>query len=110
MTLRDLDRYDVRYPAPTRSDYRGYDVYGMSTPSSGGTAVGEALNILEQFDLSELTADPGAAPLPRGERAVVRRPQPLRRRRHLRAGCCDELLSDRFAAERACLIDPARRR
>ena len=22
-------------------------------------------------------------------------------------GCCDELLSDRFAAERACLIDPA---
>ena len=55
MTLRDLDRYDVRYPAPTRSDYRGYDVYGMATPSSGGTAVGEALNILEQFDLSEMT-------------------------------------------------------
>ena len=33
-------------------DYRGLEVYGMSTPSSGGTAVGEALNILERFDLS----------------------------------------------------------
>jgi gamma-glutamyltranspeptidase / glutathione hydrolase len=27
--------------------YRGHDVYGMAPPSSGGTTVGEALNILE---------------------------------------------------------------
>lgn len=52
LTTTDLARYELRFPAPTHSDYRGYDVYGMSTPSSGGTAVGEALNIMERFDLS----------------------------------------------------------
>ena len=37
MTLQDLARYDVRFPAPTQSRYRGLDVYGMAPPSSGGT-------------------------------------------------------------------------
>jgi gamma-glutamyltranspeptidase / glutathione hydrolase len=32
--------------------YRGLDVYGMGPPSSGGSTVGEALNILEGFDLA----------------------------------------------------------
>jgi gamma-glutamyltranspeptidase/glutathione hydrolase len=32
--------------------YRGLDVYGMGPPSSGGSTVGEALNILEGFDMS----------------------------------------------------------
>ncbi|WP_027645014.1 gamma-glutamyltransferase [Salinispora oceanensis] len=50
LTAADLARYELRFPAPTHSDYRGYDIYGMSTPSSGGTAVGEALNIMERFD------------------------------------------------------------
>jgi gamma-glutamyltranspeptidase/glutathione hydrolase len=56
LTARDIARYHVNFPAPTHSDYRGLDVYGMATPSSGGTAVGEALNILERFDLSSLPA------------------------------------------------------
>lgn len=33
--------------------YRGYDVYGMAPPSSGGSTVGEALNILSGYDLSD---------------------------------------------------------
>ena len=32
-----------------RSSYRGLDVFGMGPPSSGGSTVGEALNILEGF-------------------------------------------------------------
>ena len=54
LRMSDLADYQVRYPAPTKSGYRGLAVYGMSTPSSGGTAVGEALNILEKADLSEV--------------------------------------------------------
>ena len=33
--------------------YRGLDVYGMPPPSSGGTTVGEALNILENVRLGD---------------------------------------------------------
>jgi gamma-glutamyltranspeptidase/glutathione hydrolase len=49
MTAEDLARYEAIRRAPTKVDYRGYKVYGMGPPSSGGTTVGEALNILEGF-------------------------------------------------------------
>ena len=35
--------------------YRGFDVYGMPTPSSGGSTVGEGLNIVENWDLGDLS-------------------------------------------------------
>ena len=47
MTRRDLRRYEAIRRDPTRVGYRGYDVFGMGPPSSGGSTVGEALNILE---------------------------------------------------------------
>ena len=40
-------------------DYRDLDVYGMAPSSSGGTTVGEALNILDPFNLSGMST-PGA--------------------------------------------------
>jgi gamma-glutamyltranspeptidase / glutathione hydrolase len=52
MTMRDLHRYVAPERAPTRVGYRGLDVYGMGPPSSGGSTVGEALNILEGYDLT----------------------------------------------------------
>ena len=52
MTMRDLRAYDAIERAPTRVGYRGLDVYGMGPPSSGGSTVGEALNILEGYQLS----------------------------------------------------------
>src|SRR4051794_5090068 len=48
----DLARYRVKAQAPTHVRYRGLDVYGMAPSSSGGTTVGEALNILQNFRLS----------------------------------------------------------
>lgn len=45
----DLRAYGVERQAPTRSSYRDLDVYGMAPSSSGGTTVGEALNILERY-------------------------------------------------------------
>jgi gamma-glutamyltranspeptidase/glutathione hydrolase len=52
MTMRDVKRYEAPEREPTRIGYRGLDVYGMGPPSSGGSTVGEALNILEGFSLS----------------------------------------------------------
>jgi gamma-glutamyltranspeptidase / glutathione hydrolase len=52
MTLSDLSHYRAVDRAPTDASYRGYDVYGMGPPSSGGSTVAEALNILEGFDLT----------------------------------------------------------
>ncbi|MFB9516651.1 gamma-glutamyltransferase [Streptomyces purpureus] len=49
---RDLATYRTKRQAPTKVSYRGLDVYSMAPSSSGGTSVGEALNILERTDLS----------------------------------------------------------
>ena len=52
MTERDLADYDAVWREPTRVGYKGLDVWGMGPPSSGGSTVGEALNILEGLPLS----------------------------------------------------------
>jgi gamma-glutamyltranspeptidase/glutathione hydrolase len=49
MTMRDLHTYVAPERAPTHVNYRGLDVYSMGPPSSGGSTVGEALNILEGY-------------------------------------------------------------
>jgi gamma-glutamyltranspeptidase/glutathione hydrolase len=54
MTADDLRDYRTVEQAPTHLTYRGLDVYGMAPVSSGGTTVGEALNILERTDLSDV--------------------------------------------------------
>ncbi|MFF8694636.1 gamma-glutamyltransferase [Streptomyces sp. NPDC015144] len=55
LTAKDLRSYRALRRTPTRVDYRGLDVYGMAPSSSGGTTVGEALNILESTDVSKLS-------------------------------------------------------
>jgi gamma-glutamyltranspeptidase/glutathione hydrolase len=52
MTRGDLAKYTAPLRPPTHVTYRGYDVYGMGPPSSGGSTIGEALNILEGYDMS----------------------------------------------------------
>ena len=104
LTTKDLARYRVKQPAPARTGYRGYDVYGAAPSSSGGTTIGEALNILERFPLSRMSVvdvlhhylEAGALAFADraayvGDPAYVRVPK-------------QALLSDRFAASRACLI------
>lgn len=59
MTADDIADYEVLLQDPTHVDYRGLDVYGMAPSSSGGTTVGESLNILENFEPS--ADDPGQA-------------------------------------------------
>jgi gamma-glutamyltranspeptidase / glutathione hydrolase len=106
MTLDDLASYRTVDRDPTAIDYRGLQVYGMAPPSSGGSTVGEALNILEGFDLGAMALDEALHDYLEASRlAYADRgkwvgdpaffPVPL-------AG----LLSDSFAAERRALIDP----
>jgi gamma-glutamyltranspeptidase/glutathione hydrolase len=54
MTRRDVKRYTAPFRPPTRVEYRGLEVFGMGPPSSGGSTVGEALNILEGWNLGAL--------------------------------------------------------
>ncbi len=79
MTMRDLHNYKAPERPPTHVAYRGLDVYGMGPPSSGGSTVGEALNILEGYALGDDTRG-GTAPLHRGVALLVRRPRRLPRR------------------------------
>jgi gamma-glutamyltranspeptidase/glutathione hydrolase len=104
-----IDRHDLRtYGAvlrgPSHLRYRGLDVFGMGPPSSGGSTVGEALNILEGYPLGSL---------PR-EEAMHRRLEAARlafadRNRYVADPAFYRvplrgLLSDGFAATRRALI------
>jgi gamma-glutamyltranspeptidase / glutathione hydrolase len=60
MTTNDLRAYAARVQAPTHVRYRGLDIYSMAPPSSSGSTVGEALNILKGWNLS---AEPRATAL-----------------------------------------------
>ncbi len=51
MTMNDLRSYATRTPPPTHMRYRGLDIYGMQPPSSSGSTVSEALNILSGWNL-----------------------------------------------------------
>jgi gamma-glutamyltranspeptidase / glutathione hydrolase len=60
MTMNDLRAYRATVLPPTHVRYRGLDVYSMAPPSSSGTTVGEALNILSGYNLA---AEPRATAL-----------------------------------------------
>jgi gamma-glutamyltranspeptidase / glutathione hydrolase len=105
LTKADLAAYRAIERAPTHVRHRGFDVWSMGPPSSGGSTVGEALNILGGYkglaadrtralhlfleatrlsfaDRNAYVADPAFVDVP-----------------------LDGLLSDGFAAQRRALID-----
>jgi len=52
ITREDLEAYRPLRRTPIRGSYRGYAILGIPPVSSGGTAIVEALNILEGYDLT----------------------------------------------------------
>jgi gamma-glutamyltranspeptidase/glutathione hydrolase len=52
ITKHDLAAYRANVRTPIHGTYRGYDIFAPPPPSSGGTALVEMLNILENFDLA----------------------------------------------------------
>ena len=53
ITLDDLENYKPMEREPIIGTYRGYEIISMPPPSSGGIALVEMLNILENYDLSD---------------------------------------------------------
>jgi len=53
MTKEDLAAYRAVERTPISGDYRGYQVFSMPPPSSGGIHIVQILNILENFDLAK---------------------------------------------------------
>ena len=54
ITKEDLALYQAKEEKPIHGTYRGYDIYAIAPPSSGGVALIEMLNILEGFNLKEM--------------------------------------------------------
>ena len=52
ITLEDLEKYQPIEREPIIGTYRGYEIVSMPPPSSGGIALVQLLNILENYDLN----------------------------------------------------------
>tara|TARA_R110002072_G_scaffold4663_3_gene32433 strand:+ start:47075 stop:48760 length:1686 start_codon:yes stop_codon:yes gene_type:complete len=50
----DLASYDVEWREPIHGTYRGYDIWSMPPPSSGGALVVMMLNMLENHDVGAM--------------------------------------------------------
>ncbi len=110
MTLADLANYEARLRQPVHSTYRGYDIYGMPLPGSGGIAIAEALNILEGYDLKSMPrAQAEHLYLEASRLAFADRNAYLADPEYVDAPVAG-LLSKDYAAQRRQQIDPARAR
>ncbi|MFC1724003.1 gamma-glutamyltransferase [candidate division KSB1 bacterium] len=54
ITAEDLEDYEAEIRKPIEFDYRGYNIISMSPPSSGGVAIAQLLNIVEEYDIGSL--------------------------------------------------------
>src|SRR5580704_11166748 len=104
MTTADLRNYQALVRPPTHVNYRGLDIYSMAPPSSSGTTVGEALNILSGYHLA---AEPRATALfhylEASRLAYADRNAYVGDPRYVSVPLSG-LLSPAFAATRRCLI------
>ncbi|WP_202425128.1 gamma-glutamyltransferase [Streptomyces sp. HUCO-GS316] len=104
LSEKDLAAYRAKLQAPTRTSYRGLGVHSIAPSSSGGTTVGEALNILENTDLSKASEVRYLHRFIEASRIAF-----ADRGRWLGDPAFEdvparELLSQRYADSRACLI------
>tara|TARA_B100000242_G_scaffold202327_1_gene146541 strand:- start:485 stop:1828 length:1344 start_codon:yes stop_codon:yes gene_type:complete len=54
LSLKDLKQYEIRILKPICGNYRNYEICSMAPPSSGGIALIQILNILENIDLDKI--------------------------------------------------------
>lgn len=54
ITEQDLIEYDAIEREPIKGSYKGYDIFSMPPPSSGGVALVEMMNIMELADLENI--------------------------------------------------------
>ena len=54
VSREDLAGYTVAWREPVKGTYRGYEIFSMAPPSSGGTHVIQILNIMENADMGAM--------------------------------------------------------
>ncbi|WP_299159413.1 gamma-glutamyltransferase [uncultured Eudoraea sp.] len=54
ITKKDLQKYSAVERKPIKGTYKGYDIYSMPPPSSGGVALVEMMNLMELADLDSI--------------------------------------------------------
>lgn len=54
VTEQDLEKYNVVERKAIQGTYRGYEVFSMPPPSSGGVHIVQILNMLENYDLTAM--------------------------------------------------------
>ncbi len=107
MSIGDLRRYTVPVRVPTHVKFHGFDVYSMPPSSSGGITVGEALNILSNFNLGrESRVEQLHHYLEASRLSFADRNRYIGDSRFVHVPQA-QLLSEGFARQRACLINPA---
>ncbi len=108
ITLEDLKKYRAVVRNPIEGTYRGYHVYSMPPPSSGGIALVEMLNILEGYPLARYGQGASRTLHVLAEamkRAFADRAEYLGDADFVRVPAAG-LTSKKYAAERRATIDP----
>ncbi|MGI8429972.1 MAG: gamma-glutamyltransferase family protein [Solirubrobacteraceae bacterium] len=106
MSAADLGRYRTSVQSPTHVRYRGYDVYSQGPSSSGGSTVGESLNILGNFNPArESRVQVVHHFLEASRLAFADRNRYVGDPRFVHVPL-RELLSRSFGRQRACLVNP----
>jgi gamma-glutamyltranspeptidase/glutathione hydrolase len=54
ITKKDLEKYTAIERKPIKGTYKNYDIYSMPPPSSGGVALVEMMNMMEQANLDSI--------------------------------------------------------
>lgn len=54
ITMEDLQRYTAVERKPLKGTFKGYDIYSMPPPSSGGVALIEMMNLMELANLDSI--------------------------------------------------------
>ncbi|MBK5502134.1 gamma-glutamyltransferase [Peribacillus sp. TH14] len=57
MTTEDLENYVVKEREPIRSEYRGFELAGAASPSSGSLTVQQILKLMEGYDVQKMGAN-----------------------------------------------------
>ena len=108
MTERDLKEYEPTIRKPLKGTYRGFEIVTMPPPSSGGVALLEMLNVLEQYNLADLmpgSSDAAHLLVEAQRRAFADRAEFLGDTDFVKVPV-EGLISKKYAAELAKGIDP----
>ncbi|WP_339756509.1 gamma-glutamyltransferase [Algoriphagus aquimarinus] len=54
ITKEDLEKYEAVEREPVQGTFNGYDIYSMPPPSSGGVALIEMMNLMEEANITEI--------------------------------------------------------